>query len=291
MDSDDAVRLLSGLAQKNRLDAVRFLIARGARGASAGVLAEHLGAPGSTTSFHLSALERAGLIVAARDGRQIVYAARVAAIRDLLAFLAESCGAGRLDAGRTLARLLPRIPEEAERKTMTPSFNVLFLCTQNSARSIMAEAVLAQAGRERFRAYSAGSHPVAAPLPEVIEKLRALGHDVAGLRSKSWDEFTRPDAPRMDFVIALCDTVRNQVCPDFGDSVVTGAWPLPDPAKFSGSAAERQTLLNELYSGLRRRIEIFVSLPFATLDALAMKARLDEIGAGPAPAGPRATAR
>ena len=140
---------------------------------------------------------------------------------------------------------------------MTPAFNVLFLCTHNSARSIMAEAILAKVGGDRFRAYSAGSDPVAAPIPEVIAKLRALGHDVPGLRSKSWNEFTGPDAPRMDFVITLCDTLDGQVCPDFGDVAVTGAWPLPDPAKFTGSDVERATLLNELYAGLRRRIEIF----------------------------------
>ena len=89
------------------------------------------------------------------------------------------------------------------------------------------------------------------------------------------------NAPRLDFVIALCDTLDNQLCPDFGDKAVTGAWPMPDPAKFTGSAAERSTLLNELYASLRRRIEIFISLPFATLDRLALRSRLDEIGEGP----------
>jgi arsenate reductase len=167
---------------------------------------------------------------------------------------------------------------------MTPAFNVLFLCTHNSARSIIAEALLEKVGGGRFRAYSAGSEPVPAPLPEVIEKLRAFGHDVSHLRSKSWNEFIGPDAPRMDFVITLCDTLEAQACPDFGDLAVTGAWPLPDPAKFTGGPAERSTMLNELYASLRRRIEIFAALPFASLDRIAMKARLDEIGGGGAPA-------
>jgi arsenate reductase len=161
---------------------------------------------------------------------------------------------------------------------MTPAFSVLFLCTANSARSIMAEAILDRVGAGRFHAYSAGSHPAPHPLPEVIEKLSALGHDVSGLRSKSWEEFQRQDSPRMDFVIALCDTLIGQQCPDFGARAITGNWPLPDPSKFSGSPAEKQTLLNELYAALRRRIEIFTSLPFATLDRMAVKARLDEIG-------------
>ena len=161
---------------------------------------------------------------------------------------------------------------------MAPAFNVLFLCTQNSARSIIAEALLEKIGRGRFRAYSAGSAPAREPMPEVIARLTALGHDVSHLHSKSWDEFKGPHAPRMDFVIALCDAPNGQFCPDFGTQFVTGAWPLPDPAQFSGSQTERTTLLNELYAMIRRRIEIFTSLPFDALDRMAIKARLDEIG-------------
>ena len=114
-------------------------------------------------------------------------------------------------------------------------------------------------------------------MPEVLAQLKALGHDVSGLRSKSWDEFQGEGVPRMDFVITLCDIVAGQVCPDFGDTTVTGAWPLPDPAKFNGSAAERATLLNELYAGLRRRLEAFTALPLAALDRMALKARIDEL--------------
>ncbi len=123
----------------------------------------------------------------------------------------------------------------------------------------------------------------------MLAKLHALGHDTTVLRSKSWNEFTGPSAPRMDFIITLCDTLHGQVCPDFGPVAVTAAWPLPDPAKFTGSPVERATLLNELYGSLRRRIEIFTVLPFASLDRMAMKARLDEIGGGgvPVPAGVR----
>jgi arsenate reductase len=142
----------------------------------------------------------------------------------------------------------------------------------------MAEAILEKVGRGRFHAYSAGSDPARSPMPEVIEKLRTLGHDVAGLRSKSWNEFMHPEAPRIDFVIALCDTPRGRRCPDFGDKAITGAWPLPDPARFAGTRAERAVLLNELYRGIRQRLEIFCSLPFGTLDRMAVKARLDEIG-------------
>jgi protein-tyrosine-phosphatase len=249
----------------------------GPSGLAAGEIAARLAVAPSTLSFHLAALERAGLVAATRQGRSIRYAVRIAAFRSLLAFITETCCAG--DPGRCgdLARLLPDTPRP-ETDVMTPAFNVLFLCTRNSARSIMAEAILEKFGGGRFRAFSAGSDPAPAPMPEVIEKLAALGHDVSRLSTKSWNVFTGPAAPRMDFVIALCDTLENQVCPDFGDKAITAAWPLPDPAKFTGSVAERQTLLNELYASLRRRIEIFTSLPFETLDRMALKERLDEIG-------------
>lgn len=114
-------------------------------------------------------------------------------------------------------------------------------------------------------------------MPEVVAQLSALGHDVSALSSKSWNLFMEPDAPRMDFVITLCDILAGQSCPDFGETMITAAWPLPDPAKFTGNAAERATLLNELYAGLHRRIGIFTSLPIAALDRIALKARLDEL--------------
>ena len=161
---------------------------------------------------------------------------------------------------------------------MAPPFNVLFLCTRNAARSIMAEAILSKLAPGRFATFSAGSDPAPrGPFPDVLSQLKALGHDVSALRSKSWNEFTGPDAPHLDFVIALCDVTVGQVCPDFGDTTVTAAWPLPDPARFNGSRAERAALLNELYAGLRRRLEAFAALPLAALDRMALKARLDEL--------------
>jgi protein-tyrosine-phosphatase/DNA-binding transcriptional ArsR family regulator len=279
METAEAAAAFAALSQETRLELMRLLIAEGATGLPAGEIAARLAIPSSTLSFHLAALERAGLTQSTRLGRQIVHAVRLIGVRRLLTFLTETCCAGHPELCGDLARLLPPIPEESD--AMTPAFTVLFLCTKNSARSIMAEAILARVGTGRFNAYSAGSDPAAAPLPEVLAKLQALGHDVSALHSKSWDVFTVPDAPRVDFVIALCDTLDNQICPDFGDKAVTGAWPMPDPAKFAGNAAERSILLNELYASLRRRIEIFISLPFATLDRLALRARLGEIGEGP----------
>jgi protein-tyrosine-phosphatase/DNA-binding transcriptional ArsR family regulator len=281
MELSDAAAAFAALSVDTRLNLLRLLLSHGAAGMAAGDVAMQLGLPPSTTSFHLAALERAGLTQSVRQGRQIIHAVRIAGLRQLLVFLTETCCGGRPELCGDIARLLPPLPEED--RGMTPAFNVLFLCTHNSARSILAEAILRKYGGVRFRAYSAGSDPVAQPNPEVIARLRAFGHDIEGLRSKSWHEFTGPNAPQMDFVITLCDALDGPVCPDFGELVVTGAWPLPDPAKFMGSPLERSSMLNELYASLRRRIEIFSALPFASLDRMAMKRRLDEIGGGGVP--------
>ena len=278
MESLEAAAIFTALSQETRLDLLRLLIGESPHGLPASDIANRLGIPSSTLSFHLATLERAGLTRSTRHGRQIVHAARMAGVRQLLDFLVAACCGDRPELRGDLARLLPPVPEE--RQGMAPAFNVLFLCTHNAARSIMAEAILRKYGGDRFHAYSAGSDPVAAPRPDVIEKLRACGHDTASLRSKSWEEFTGPNAPCMDFVITLCDTLIGQTCPEFGALAVTAAWPLPDPAKFTGSPAEGATFLNEVYGSLWRRIEIFISLPFASLDRMAMKTRLDDIGGG-----------
>ena len=278
MDETFAIDGLGSLAQPTRLAAFRKLLAAHPGTVPAGDLARHCDVPHNTMSTHLGVLSRAGLVEVERDGRSMNYRADVKAFRGLVKFLTSDCCNGRPDLCGDVSRLIPDTDEQNKDRVMTPAFNVLFLCTHNSARSIMAEALLEKLGKGKFHAYSAGSAPAVAPVPDVIKRLQALGHDVSNLRCKSWNEFTGPNAPRMDFVIALCDTPQGQVCPDLGEKFVTGAWPLPDPADFSGSPTERVTLLNELYAMIRRRIEIFTSLPFASLDKMALKARLDEIG-------------
>lgn len=276
---ETAIEGFGSLAQPTRLQALRLLLAAHPESIAAGEIARQCEVPHNTMSNHLSILARAGLIAAEKDGRTVNYRADVTGFRGLIDFLARDCCNGNPE----LCGVLPDVrgvPTEKKNEpdVVAPAFNVLFLCTRNSARSIMAEALLAKIGKGRFNAYSAGSDPADAPMQQVLDRLDHLGHDIAHLRCKSWDEFTGPEAPRMDFVIALCDTPQGQFCPDLGKKFVTGAWPLPDPAQFTGSASERTTLLNELYAMIRRRIEIFVSLPFTALDRLALKARLDEIG-------------
>ena len=281
METSEAAHVFAALSQETRVAVLRLLVGVGPSGMPAGDIADSLGVPASTASFHLSALERVGLTQSTRQGRRIIHAARIAALRELISFLADTCCGGRPELCGDISKLLPS--DFRERMPMTPSFNVLFLCTRNSGRSLMAEAILSAIGGDRFDVHSAGSDPAPQPLPRVIEKLGALGHDVSRLRPKSWVEFAGPGAPRMDFVISLCDMPDGGACPDFGDKAVTGAWRLPDPARFDGSPAEVSTMLNELYASLHRRLGIFASLPFASLDRMAAKARLDEIGAVPTP--------
>jgi len=276
MEEMDAAAGFSVLSQPTRLRLVRLLASRGATGLPAGELAAALRVAPSTLSFHLNALEQADLIQSTRQGRQIIYAVRFHGLRQLLSFLTDTCCGGRPDLCGDIARLLPDDLDGAV--PMQPAFNVLFICTHNSARSIMAEAILEKISRGRFNAYSAGSTPAAAPMAEVLERLTTLGHDIKGLHSKSWNVFTGPEAPRMDFVITLCDTADGETCPDLGDKPITATWPFPDPAKFMGSPVERTALLNQLYGMIRRRLEAFTSLPLASLERLALKARLDELG-------------
>ena len=278
LSEDAALAGLASLSQQTRLATLRRLLAAFPGSLPAGELARACDTPHNTMSTHLGVLMRAGLVEVERDGRTMNYRADISAFRRLLTFLTDDCCGGRPELCGDIASLIPKASRPANEDVVSPAFNVLFLCTRNSARSILAEAILTRVGEGRFNAYSAGSEPADEPMPEVIERLRVLGHDVAKLRSKSWNEFTGPNAPRMDFVIALCDSPQGQICPDLGEKFVTAAWPLPDPADFRGSAIERTTLLNELYAMARRRVEIFTSLPFASLDRMALKKRLDEIG-------------
>ena len=151
-------------------------------------------------------------------------------------------------------------------------FNVLFLCTGNSARSIMAEAVLNRAGRGNFRAFSAGSHPKGRVHPFTLDLLRKLNFDVSGLRSKSWSEFARPDAPQLDFVFTVCDDAAKESCPLWPGQPMTAHWGIPDPAAVEGTEVEQRLAFADALRMLTNRINIFVSLPIA----LAQRARAAE---------------
>jgi arsenate reductase len=157
-------------------------------------------------------------------------------------------------------------------------YNVLFLCTGNSARSIMAEAVLNRAGQGKFRAFSAGSQPKGQVHPYTLDLLRKMHFDVSNVRSKSWLEFAQPDAPKLDFVFTVCDNAANETCPVWPGQPMTAHWGVPDPAAATGSEAEIRYAFADALRMLTNRINIFVSLPLDKLDRLSLQKRLDDIG-------------
>jgi len=161
---------------------------------------------------------------------------------------------------------------------MQGRYNVLFLCTGNSARSIMAEAIMNYKGRPNFTAYSAGSHPSGAVRPEAIAELENAHLSTSGLRSKSWDEFARPDAPKLDFVFTVCDNAAKEVCPIWPGQPITAHWGVPDPAAVRGTAEEVSRAYREAFLSLERRIVLFLCLPLAAIDQLAISREIDTFG-------------
>jgi len=157
-------------------------------------------------------------------------------------------------------------------------FNVLFICTGNSARSIMAEAILNKIGAGKFRAYSAGSRPKGQVHPEAIRLLDNLGHETSTLRSKSWIEFANPGSPSVDFVCTVCDNAAGEACPIWPGHPMSAHWGIPDPAGATGSPAEVATAFHDAYRMLHRRISAFVALPIRSLDQLSLRTKLKEIG-------------
>ena len=165
-------------------------------------------------------------------------------------------------------------------------YNVLFLCTGNSARSIMAEAILNREAGTRFHAFSAGSHPKGAIDPTVFNLLKTLNYPTDGLRSKSWEEFAAPGAPALDFVFTVCDNAAGEICPVWPGQPMTAHWGVPDPVGFEGGATEKAAFTVDVMRMLHTRLGIFSALPIRSLDRLSLQKRLDEIGAAPVPGGP-----
>jgi ArsR family transcriptional regulator, arsenate/arsenite/antimonite-responsive transcriptional repressor / arsenate reductase (thioredoxin) len=272
----DLIGALAALAQEHRLAAFRLLVARGSAGLPAGAIAAKLAVAPSALSFHLSQLERAGLIQSWRAGRQIFYAADQAATAAFLRFLVGDCCGGNPELCTDLAASLTALKEG----TMTAPriFNVLFLCTGNSARSIIAESVLRRLGSGKFNAFSAGSDPKGQVNPYAIEVLRAYDFPIDNLRSKSWDEFAAPDAPNLDFVFTVCDNAAGEACPVWPGQPMTAHWGIPDPAAVEGTDIEKKRAFTEAYNAMNRWIGIFVNLPIASLDQVSLQSRVRDIG-------------
>jgi arsenate reductase (thioredoxin) len=166
----------------------------------------------------------------------------------------------------------------AKNSSMDRRYNVLFLCTGNSARSIMAEAILNYKGAPNFKAYSAGSHPAGSVRPEALKLIEQARLPINGLRSKDWGEFAKPGAPQLDFVFTVCDNAAKEVCPIWPGQPMTAHWGVPDPAAVEGSEKDIERAYRDAFMTLERRISLFLCLPLATIDKLAIKKEIDKIG-------------
>ncbi|MGB3409313.1 MAG: metalloregulator ArsR/SmtB family transcription factor [Jannaschia sp.] len=267
----NAIVTLQALAHPDRMRLFRLLVRHHPAALRTGEIGTILGQAPSTLSGHLAALHRAGLCVQRRDGRSILYSLNPVGTGDLIRYLVADCCRGRPD--------LCDLTLDAKEPAMTDRpFNVLFICSGNSARSIFAEAILDRLGEGRFVAYSAGFAPQSALNPFAVRMLGEKGHDIAGLRSKHISEFQGKDAPVMDFVFTVCDTAANEDCPAWHGQPVTAHWGMPDPARATGTDAERSLAFQEAYRTLLNRIRAFSALRIEDLSRLSLQARLDEIG-------------
>tara|TARA_R110002095_G_scaffold143571_1_gene124218 strand:+ start:142 stop:933 length:792 start_codon:yes stop_codon:yes gene_type:complete len=240
----------------------------------AGEIAQALSLKASTASVYLSALTHAGLIAQRRDGTRLLYAVNLDAAGAVVSGLFVDCCRGRADVcPPRFADLIRSISPMSDKK-----FNVLFICTGNSARSIFAETILRDRAGDRFTAYSAGTQHRSELNPFAVEMLRSKGHDVSHLRSKNLSEFQGNDAPRMDFVFTVCNRAANEECPTWPGQPISGHWGMPDPVKAQGTDAEKRLAFQQTYGGLYNRINAFTSLSFEMLDRGTLQKHVDEIG-------------
>lgn len=278
-----AQQVLAALAQETRLALFRLLVRAGPGGLTAGEVADRLAAAPATLSFHFRALVSAGLLEMRQEGRFVRYLARMAAMEELIDFLTEACCEGDPAVcgdfrPRPICPPADHPPAKAIPMTEARPYHVLFLCTGNSARSIMAEGLLNAMGRGRFVAHSAGSAPAGQVNPHAIELLKAKRVPVEGLRSKPWDEFAAPGAPALDLVFTVCDNAAGEVCPLWPGQPMTAHWGVADPAAVAGSEADQRRAFFRAFTELERRISLLVNLPLEKLDTLALQRQLDGIG-------------
>lgn len=265
---------LTTLGHPQRLALFRLLMRRYPDRLPAGEIAETLGVKANTLSNYLSALMQAGLITQHRDGRSLHYAIDLGVVRETFDYLLLDCCRGRPD----VCSPVSLFRSEAAAPTPAQRYNVLFICTGNSARSIFAETLLRDIAGDRFTAYSAGTKPHTDLNPLALEVMKAHGHDVSALRAKHVAEVSGPGAPRFDFVFTVCNQAANEACPAWQGQPVSGHWGVPDPVKAEGSPAERRLAFHAAYGALKRRIDAFAALPVAALDRIALQSAVDRIG-------------
>lgn len=265
---------LSTLSHANRMRVFRLLVRRYPDALPAGEIAQVLDYKASTTSVYLSALTKAGLIEQHRFGTTLKYQLNLQTARTLVADLFRDCCGGRPDLCPP-DFYLQTLGDTVMEKTR---FNVLFVCTGNSARSLFAEAILRHEAGDRFNAYSAGTTPASAPNPRAIEMMQSKGIDTAALQSKHMSEFQSETAPSMDFVFTVCDLAANEECPPWPGQPISAHWGLPDPVKATGTDAEKRLAFQQTYGAMRNRIMAFAALPIDTLDRASLQTKLDDLG-------------
>lgn len=261
------INRLSVLSHPQRMELFRLLMRRCPDALAAGEIAQALELKPSTASVYLSALTQAGLISQRRDKTRLLYAINLDAARSVVSGLFTDCCGGRPDLCDP--NFSPKNPKRRQ--------NVLFLCTGNSARSIMAEAILRDVSPKTFMPFSAGRAERSEINPRTIRTLHQHGHDTAGLRSKNMAEFQRETAPQMDFVFTVCDMAANEACPSWPGNPIGSHWGVPDPVAAIGTSAEQHIAFNRAYQMLKQRITAFVALPFDALDRAAQQTRIDDI--------------
>ncbi|MCX7322709.1 MAG: metalloregulator ArsR/SmtB family transcription factor [Hyphomicrobiales bacterium] len=264
---EEGVEIFASLAQPTRLEAFRLLARYLPYGLPAGDVARLLAVPHNTMSTHLSQLERAGLLTSRREGRSIIYAAKSGKVGSLFEIM---LGEMRPDRGDDFPRRRPT--DESK------GYDVLILCSGNSARSIMAEAILNREGAGRFRAHSAGSSPQTRPHPLAVELLSDLGYDTADLRPKSWTQFAGKRSKAMDFVVTVCDAAAGEECPSWSGHPLQAHWGIPDPAEVKGTKDVQRAAFLAAYRRLAARLTAFVNLPVETSDLAKLKRDFAAIG-------------
>ena len=271
METDRATTAFATLGHPDRLAVFRLLMRFAPQGVRPTEIAAALDLKANTLSHHLADLATADLVQVNRQGRSLYYSVDLQATQALIGYLA-------LDVCRARPDLMsPFTPAEMEPAMRDTDFDVLFICSGNSARSIFAEALLRDLGQGKFQSFSAGYLPNTQPNPMALEVLARNGHDITSLRSKHVSEFQKPDAIVMDFVFTVCDTAAGEECPPWKGQPITGHWGLPDPVKATGTEAEKALVFAQTYAMLRRRIMAFVALPFLSLNKMSLQHGVDAI--------------
>jgi protein-tyrosine-phosphatase len=277
MEQTQATHAFATLGHSGRMAVFRLLMRFAPQGVRPTEIAKALGMKQNTLSHHLADLSASSLVQVTRIGRSLHYAVDLATTEGLIGYLALDVGRARPDLIAPL-RFEPKDTDHMDKNILDTDFDVLFICSGNSARSIFAEVLLRDLGKGKFQSFSAGTRPNTELNPFALEILNRNGHDTSTLRSKHVSEFQQPGSIVMDFVFTVCDTAAAEECPPWPGQPITGHWGLPDPVKAAGLDAEKALVFAQTYAALRRRITAFVELPFESLSRMSLQSRVDAIG-------------